>query len=214
MFWNLTSPAYHENIAFTECSLSSTSLCEMAVLFQTKNVIVEGCYSNNPQMLLSNGSMIFHLKDGNLDVTVRHCDFVGDCANGLMWISSQDWQSCGNIDIQFCRFVNNRAGSGGYVWRWNGQVSASDSLPSNYWAQRCSIDALAAAPFTFEKFTTTGDLVNYTGILWESTASNITGATTGGQSVGTSSVKVADINTVALADIGIRGHVIASTLVV
>ena len=58
-----------------------------------------------------------------------------------------------------------------------------------------------------------GGLVNYSGILWESTNASITGGSTGGQAVGQTSVKVADINTLSADDIGKRGWVIASTLV-
>lgn len=97
--------------------------------------------------------------------------------------------------------------------RWNGQHNSGDTLASGQYAQRLSLNSGDGVPLQMEKYTALGSLVNYSGNLFQATGSTINGSSTGGQTVGTTSIKVADINTIAVDDIGKRGWVIASTLV-
>ncbi len=215
MFWNLGGTAYHENMAFTDCTLSSTSLAQFATLFRCKNVICENFRSVNATPSAPNGGQHFHIKDGCLNVTVRHCELSGTSTDGILNVSSQSWELCGNVDIHFCKIVNLESG-GEAVSRWNSQVhSPPFQKPQDYYIQRCDIDAFQASPFTFENYEETGYPVNYTAIRWESTSSTFNNAVNagGGVSFGTTTVKVADINTYSADDSGVRGYKISSTLV-
>ncbi len=216
MFWNLTSPNYHENIAFTDCVLASTALAQFATLFQCKNVIVERFVSLSPNTTAVNGGQHFHIKDGGLNVTIRHCELSGSSTDGMLNVPSQDWESCGNVDIHFCKIVNLETGSG-EVSKWNSQVHTLPmQKPANYYVQRCDVDAYQASPFTFHDYTHIGSPVNYSAIRWESTSSTFdNGAGTDKAiSVGATTVKVADIDTYSADDLGVRGYKISSTLVI
>lgn len=212
-FADLTSPAYHENVAIMDCVQPATAKTQLTVFFQVKNSLIENLTSLSPSISTSNGPLVFGLKDGVLNCTVRMCDISASTPNLLIHLYSQDWASCGNIDMHYCRLINQNPSSTATM-SFNDQVDAAPKeKPINYWVQRCSIDANTSIPFSFKNYTGLGHPVNYSGILWESSATTIDGGTTGGQSVGTTSVKVADINNVSAANLGVRGWAIASTLV-
>jgi len=208
---NLVSP-YHNNISITDCTLNSASVSAMYVLFGVKNGVVENTYSSGATIPASNGAFIGHFKDSSYNLGLRFSDYSGDCANGPFSVSNQAPSRCLNSDINYCRFQTIGSVFGATL-RWNAQQSGADVLPAGQYMQRCSIDANTVIPSKFEKFATGTNLVNYSGCLWQGTSSTIDGGSTGGQSVGTTSVKVADINSLSADDIGKRGWVIASTLV-
>jgi hypothetical protein len=207
------SGEYHDDIAFTDCKLSATSKTQFAVLFQVRNFLFENFVSLSPTLPVSNGYVTFGLKDACLNGTIRHSDIIASTPNLLTQFYSQDWVNCGNLDIQYCRLINLNPASTVTI-SFNDQVdNAPKAKPENYWVQRCSIDALNGYPFSFKNYTGLGHPVNYSGVLWESTASTIDGGTTGGVTIGVISAKVSDINNVSSADLGVRGHIISSTLV-
>lgn len=213
MTWD-RSPAgtYHDYVSIVDCVQASTSKYAMAILFSTRNSVDENNYCNGMDAeALTNTAMVFHYKDGNFNCTSRFNEYTAATGNGILHVSNQSVVDCGNMDINFSVWANQRTGSSGYVNRWNGQVTAG-SRPSGQYVQRCSIDALEAAPFTFETFAG-GDNVSYSGISWESTAANIAGATTGGTSVGAESIKVTDILNQPSPTYGVSGADIISTLV-
>lgn len=213
MTWD-QSPAgsYHDYISIVDCTQANTSKYAMAILFSTRNSVDENNYCNGMHAeALTNTAMVFHYKDGNFNNSSRFNNYTAATGNGILHVSNQSVADCGNMDINFSIWVNQRTGSSGYVNRWNGQVTAG-SRPPGQWVQRCSIDALSAAPFTFETFSG-GDNVNYSGISWETAAANIAGATTGGTSVGAASIKVTDIFNQPSNTYGVCGADIISTLV-
>jgi len=216
MFWNLTSPAYHEDIAFTDCVLAAGSTAQFATFFQCKNAVIENFRSDSVAATANNGAQHIYPKDGCLNFTIRHCELVGSAGNGgMLGVASQDWESCGNIDIHFCKIVNLLSGAA-TVSRWNLAVDlAGEQKPQDYYIQRCDVDAYQTSPFTFENYEEVGYPVNYSAIRWESTSSTFNNGADagGGVSVGETTVKVADINTYSADDLGIRGYKISSTLV-
>lgn len=210
---DLSSSIFHEDVAILDCVTPATAKTQHNVLFQVDKFIIENLVSLSPTLPASNGPVIFGLKDGVRNGTVRMCDIVASTPNLLTNWYSQDWVNCGNIDMHYCRFVNLNTASN-VTMSFNDQVdTAPKEKPINYWVQRCSIDALNGTPFSFKNYTGLGYPVNYSANLWKSTASTIDGGTTGGLSVGTSSLKVSDINNISAANLGVRGHLIASTLV-
>jgi hypothetical protein len=180
----------------------------MYVLFSVRNSIVENTYSNGTEMPLGNGALIGHLKHACYNVSLRFADYNGNPDNGILWVSNQEASRCANIDITFCRFVTTQTATS-YTVRWNGQVTSPQFRPAGQYIQRCSIDAGTIHPLTFEAYVTGSD-VNYSACLLKTTLPLSLG---NGQSIGNSTIKVADINTLSADDIGKRGWVIASTMV-
>ena len=217
MFWDLEEAYFHENLAFTDCALASTSSAQFAVFFRAKNLLVEN-FTSNTTTTAANGGQHVHLKDACQNVTVRHSTFQGQSTDGMFNVASQDWANCSNVDIHFFKIVNTESGTG-EVSKWNVQAHTPPMQnPPDYYVQRGDVDAYQASPFTFINWTNAGDPVHYTGIRWESANANFAGGenvtTTGSQSFETSTVKVADINSYDESDLGLRGGRIFSTLVV
>lgn len=211
MFSNI-DPNWHYNVSITDCNLSATSTTGMYILFAVRDSIVENTTASGINISTTNGDIIGHFKDGCYNVGLRFSDYSGDPAGGVFFVSNQTPSRALNSDINYCRFVTTGSTYGATI-RWNAQVPALENMPAGQYIQRCSIDANTVKPIKMED-SGAGSKVNYSGILWDSTWSTIDGGSTGGQSVGQTSVKVADINSISSDDIGKRGWVIASTLVV
>lgn len=207
---DLSGANYHEYMSMTDCTLSAASKAAMAVLFSVKNYIVENCSSVEGNMAAIGSAMSLHLKGRCYNGTTRFTDLVSNAPNGVMWVSNQTPADCLNTDINYCRLTNTTSTTGAVI-RLNSQV-LSGSKPAGQYVQRCSLAAATIVPLKMEDFVG-GDDVNYGGILWQGTSSTLDGGSTGGTSLTTTSAKVADINTLSADDIGIRGWVIASTLV-
>ena len=218
MLWDIEPRLqYHTGVAFTDCTLASNSLAQFATLFKCKDVLNENFRSLSPNTTAPNGGQHFHLKDGCLNVTIRHSEFSGQSTDGMLNVSSGDWAACGNVDVHFCKIVNLKSGAA-TCSKWNSAVNfAGSQLPTNYFVQRCDVAAYQTSPFTFEGNGRGGEPVNYTAIRWSSTSSvfdNGSAAQEAGAPFGTSTVKVSDINNYSSSDLGVRGCVISSTLVV
>lgn len=207
---DLSGVNYHEYLSITDCSLTSTSKSALAVLFSAKNYVVENCTSAEGNMAAVGSAMAVNIKGRNYNGSLRFCDLVSNAPNGVIWVSNQTPADCLNTDISYCRFTNTTSTTGAVI-RFNSQV-LSGTKPDGQYVQRCSLSAATIVPLKMEDFVT-GSAVNYSGILWQGTSSTIDGGSTGGQSTGETSVKVADINSLAAGDIGKRGWIIASTLV-
>lgn len=211
MFSNI-DPNWHYNVSITDCNLSATSTTGMYILFAVRNSIVENTTASGINISTPNGDIIGHFKDGCYNVGLRFSDYSGDPAGGVFLVTNQTPARALNSDVNYCRFVTTGSTYGATI-RWNAQVTVG-ARPAGQYIQRCSIDANTIIPLKMEDYVSgAGEDVNYSGILWESTQATIDGGSTGGQSVGQTSVKVADINSISSTDIGKRGWVIASTLV-
>jgi len=207
---DLSGANYHEYMSMTDCTLSATSKAAMAVLFSVKNYVVENCESVAGDMAAIGSAMALHLKGRCYNGTTRFSDLVCNAPNGVMWVSNQTPADCLNTDINYCRLTNTTSTTGAVI-RLNSQA-LSGSKPVGQYVQRCSLAAATSVPLKMEDYIG-GDDVNYGGILWQGTSSTIDGGSTGGTSLTTASAKVADINSLASGDIGVRGWVIASTFV-
>lgn len=216
MLWNV-GPSWHTDIAFTDCRLTDASTSQFVVLFNCDGWLIENFTSTGANASSPNGAQHLHPKSGCKNGTIRHSSIVGQAANsGLVGVPSQDWNLCQNVDIHFCRIINQKSGGSAVVSRWNGQVDAiGEEMPVDYYIQRCDVDAYQSSPFTFENYEEQGYPVSYTGIRWESSSATFNNAVDagGGVSFGTTTVKVADINTYSVDDLGVRGYKISSTLV-
>lgn len=202
---------YHTHISIVDCVLLSTSTASLVVYFGEEYAVEENC-TTEPGIVFPqvDGSLVSHRKSRSRNTTYRFCNYTADSGNGIIWISNQDAAECVNSEIVYCRFENVGAGNSAVV-RFNGQALVG-TLPSGQSAVRCSIVAGDTGPFNFESFISGPD-VGYGGILWSANSSSPIDSS-GGVALATSSVRVANVDTLIEANLGIRGCVIASTEVV
>lgn len=209
-FADLGSGSYHQHLSIVDCELLPTSESSLVVYFTPQYSIEENCTASGVAFPQVNGSLVSHQKARSSNTTYRFCDYSADSPNGIIWVSNQAADDCENNEIVYCRLENIGSGNDS-VLRFNGQALVG-ARPPGQLAVRNSIIAGSSDPFTFEAYIA-GDDVSYSASLWSSSVATVIDAT-GGTSLATASTKVADVNTLAEANLGIRGWIIASTEVV